>query len=103
MAAVVQMDGAGLPKGNFVARSLRLMNDNSKELFPRTPAEAKPTKFHSMYKKDYTEYPTDVVLEGLAPKVGDSLLLLLLYWWWWWLVVVVVALHVQEGLHGVPH
>ena len=31
-----------------------------------------------MYKKDYTEYPTDVVLEGLAPKVGDSLLLLLL-------------------------
>ena len=39
-----------------------------------------------MYK-DYTEYPTDVVLEGLAPKVGNSFLLLLLRarrWWWWW-------------------
>ena len=59
-----------------------------------------------MYK-DYTENPTDVVLEGLAPKVGNSLLLL------FYLVVVVVVfavvmvvvvvLCVQERLHGVPH
>ncbi|KAL8625831.1 hypothetical protein ACOMHN_012423 [Nucella lapillus] len=36
---------------------------------PPTPAtEHRPSKFRSMYAKDFYEYPTEVVMEGLVPK-----------------------------------
>nr|KAG5706595.1 hypothetical protein BaRGS_005665 [Batillaria attramentaria] len=57
-----------IPKGNWVARTLRLMNENSNELFPKTPADAKATKFDTMYKVDYHDFPTEVLLEGLRSK-----------------------------------
>ncbi|KAK7094580.1 hypothetical protein V1264_006114 [Littorina saxatilis] len=68
MAAIVNLDGSDAPKGNWVARNLRLKNDTSNELFPRTPADVKPTKFHSMYKIDYHDFPSDVLLDGIRHK-----------------------------------
>ncbi|KAL8568226.1 hypothetical protein ACOMHN_027749 [Nucella lapillus] len=65
----VQLDVRGeAPKGNWMARNLRLMNDDSKDLFPKTPADVKERKFHSIYTVDYHDFPTEAFLEGLAPK-----------------------------------
>lgn len=58
-----------VPKGNFIARGLRLMNDNSKELFPATPASSKEKKYMSMYTQDYHSLPVNVILEDLRRKV----------------------------------
>ncbi|XP_076436498.1 uncharacterized protein LOC143276008 [Babylonia areolata] len=60
--------GGEAPKGNWVARNLRLMNNDSKELFPKTPAEGKERKYDSLYTVDYHEFPADVFREGLMPK-----------------------------------
>ncbi|XP_025114062.1 uncharacterized protein LOC112576055 [Pomacea canaliculata] len=57
-----------VPKGNFIARGLRLMNDNSKELFPATPASSKDKKYMSMYTQDYHSLPVNVILEDLRRK-----------------------------------
>lgn len=73
-----KLDVSYAPKGNWVARNLRLINDSSKELFPKTPAEAKAGRFHTMYKEDFHEFPTEVLLEGLAAKVSGGLPVLVL-------------------------
>ena len=67
----MKVEGSYAPKGNWVARNLRLVNDDSKELFPKTPADAKAARFRTMYKEDFHEFPTEVLLEGLATKVSQ--------------------------------
>ncbi|KAK7491668.1 hypothetical protein BaRGS_00017121 [Batillaria attramentaria] len=54
-----------IPKGNWVARTLRLMNENSNELFPKTPADARPPSSTPCTSRLPTTFPTEVLLEGL--------------------------------------
>lgn len=61
-----------VPKGNFVARTLRLMNENSKDLFPKTPMEKKEDKFHTIYTTDFIARPPEVFLESLSSKVRHN-------------------------------
>nr|KAG5703075.1 hypothetical protein BaRGS_016236 [Batillaria attramentaria] len=60
-----------IPKGNWVARTLRLMNENSNELFPKTPADARPPSSTPCTSRLPTTFPTEVLLEGLPIQVGD--------------------------------
>ncbi|RUS73640.1 hypothetical protein EGW08_018595 [Elysia chlorotica] len=56
------------PAGNWIARNLRLANEDSKELFPQSRRGPSRDKYHSLYKVDFHDYPTDCFIEGLKEK-----------------------------------
>ncbi|GFN92942.1 hypothetical protein PoB_001944800 [Plakobranchus ocellatus] len=56
------------PAGNWIARNLRLANEDSKELFPQSRRGISRDKYHSLYKVDFHDYPTDCFIEGLKEK-----------------------------------
>jgi len=60
-----------VPKGNWIARNLRMVNDDSRQLFPPSSHGSRAgrgDKFHTLYKKDYQDYPEADYLEGLREK-----------------------------------
>ena len=74
MAVEMQAETGGAPKGNWVARNLRLQNDSSGQLFPRTPPDVRAAKYQTLYTQDYHDFPTEAFLAGLAAKVYSTLL-----------------------------
>jgi len=70
-ASVPLVPNLEVPKGNWIAHNLRLVNEDSRELFPKSQQGSRGgrrDKFHSLYKKDFYDYPTDNYVEGLKEK-----------------------------------
>jgi len=60
-----------VPKGNWIARNLRLVNEDSKQLFPSSACASrgsKKDKFSTLYKVDFKDYPEGDYIEGLKQK-----------------------------------
>ena len=55
--------------GNWMARQLRLINDDSAELFPRTAGSVRSrSKFNSLYMVDYPDPPDGAVFQRIHDK-----------------------------------
>ena len=55
-----------VPKGNWIARNLRLVNEDSKQLFPSSACASrgsKKDKFSTLYKVDFKDYPEGDYIE----------------------------------------
>ncbi|XP_041370010.1 uncharacterized protein LOC121383962 isoform X2 [Gigantopelta aegis] len=55
--------------GNWMARQLRLINDDSRELFPKTAGSVRSrSKFNSLYMVDYPDPPYGAIYQRIEDK-----------------------------------
>lgn len=68
---MAELDVAKFPAGNWIAHQLRLVNDDSKKLFPSTAGSKRSyRKYDSLYMVDFEDFPDGALTTRMMDKLN---------------------------------
>ncbi|XP_071096271.1 uncharacterized protein [Haliotis cracherodii] len=68
---MAELDVATFPAGNWIAHQLRLVNDDSKKLFPSTAGSKRSyRKYDSLYMVDFEDFPDGALTTRMMDKLN---------------------------------